>query len=96
MPTVKHYPASERSKIIAAVKRGVPIAHLAEKHGITRVSIHNWLRDHNEYRALKSQGLIPPAISRHLAAMKAENRVLTAEISKLRASLAETEALELI
>lgn len=96
MPRHRHYTQTERNKIVRAVKRGVPIAHLAEKHGVTRVSIHGWVRDHDEWHRLKRSGQIPPAISRHLAAIKAENRALAAEISELRASLAETEAMDLI
>lgn len=93
MPTVKHYPASERSKIIAAVKRGVSVTTLAEKHGITRASIHGWLRDHDEWQRLKRSGQIPPAISRHLAAIKAENRALQTRVAQLEA---QTDAMGMI
>lgn len=85
MPSVKHYSASERSKIVNAVKRGASITDLAERHGITRVSIHTWVRDHEEYLSLKAKGLIQPAVSRHLAAIKAENRKLMNRISELEA-----------
>jgi transposase-like protein len=76
MPVVKPYSAELKKKVLAAVKRGVPITRLAEKHGVTRASIYNWLAEKDMKADLRDT-------KAELAALKAENARLRARIAAL-------------
>lgn len=83
MPIVKPYSAEKRCKVIKAVKRGASITRLAKRHGITRATIHNWIRNEQNRIDFKSDQASCKLLRAEVFALKAENQELQSRVSEL-------------